>query len=91
MNKKELEFLGCLLRSTSSENIVVVDEDIEEGENTLASYFSIAGKHASNNVVAGIYVYESPNWQIYGDFEPSKVYILAESDNQVFYFSPNFD
>jgi len=87
MNTKELEFLDHLLRSTSGDNIVVVSE---ERENTLQEGFGVCGKHAQHKTAAGFYVYADADWQMYGDYEPSVMYMLADSDSKLFYFSPVF-
>ena len=87
MNTKELEFLDHLLRSTENIDIVVVSEGRER---SLKESFGVCGKHAHHKIAAGFYVYGDVDWQILGDFEPSKVYMLADSDGKLYYFPSEF-
>ena len=88
MSTKELVFLDCLIRTTDGSNIVVLPED---GEGiTLSLYFNVGGKYADGVPKAGIYVYEDADWEILGDFTPNVVYNLADSEQKLFYFYPQF-
>lgn len=87
MNNKELEFLDHLLRSTDGEKIVI---EYYECGLTLKEMFGVCGKHEQYKVAPGFYVYEEVDWQISGEFEPAAVYLLTDSEQRLFYFSPKF-
>ena len=87
MNTKELDFIDHLIRSTDNDNIVIISE---EREITLKDQFGVCGKHAHQITVPGFYVYGNVDWQIFGDYEPSVMYLLSDCDNKLFYFPPVF-
>ena len=89
MKTKELELIEALLKSTDGENIVVIKELLPE--TTLKDYFGVCGKHSDYIVPPGFYVYGDSDWQICGMFEPDTMYLLADNDKKLFYFSVKYD
>ena len=89
MKTKDLEFIEALIKSADSENIVVIKEFILE--TTLKDYFGVCGKHSDYNIAPGFYVYGDTDWQICGMYEPEIMFLLADSDKKLFYFSVNKD
>jgi hypothetical protein len=87
MTTKELDFLDSLVRSTSDENIFVVSQ---EREKTLADLADVIGIHASDRALTGVYVYESPYWEMYEGFMPAAAYNLADTDVKLYYFPAKF-
>ena len=89
MTIRELEFIDTLLASLgNSEEVFIIDS---VGYNTLSEMFDVCGKHANKKVSIGFYVLGDANWHIGGNYEPSEVYIISDSDRKLFYFSVKID